>query len=346
MFVKLLVSMLVFAAPAPPPAPGTGGNSSAPPPAISIANARSVSVRDASGGLQRFTSIPRTSLFSTYGGGTAATCTFTADHDGFVLSNGDVVSAGTVVTSNYVFLEGAPYMTTLPANDTDLAMMILQTAGPIETASRTFTVFCDSTRYAANLVRLIQVPFRDPFLDPVPRVTTLRNGMQLDRPVVFRNPVVDQFGGLVTRYPTWLAIGSGAWRIQRSAAVVYRGATLLLIAEPRELSFVVDFVPNPDKPSPAFRGVVGCIPNTGINSDGTNGVLPAFPVLPDQTEPGVNGPCMWTPPGPGTVTITAQITYTITFWVDGHTRPDADYVWSSAPTTFDTGELVAVNTKP
>ena len=55
---------------------------------------------------------------------------------------------------------------------------------------------------------------------------------------------------------------------------------------------------------------------------------------------------MWTPPGPGNVTITARITYSVTFWANGYTEPTADYVWTSAPTTFVTGELIAVNTKP
>jgi hypothetical protein len=55
---------------------------------------------------------------------------------------------------------------------------------------------------------------------------------------------------------------------------------------------------------------------------------------------------MWTPPGPGLVTITARVTYTITFWADRYTQPDDDYTWTSLPTTFVTGELTAVNTKP
>jgi hypothetical protein len=55
---------------------------------------------------------------------------------------------------------------------------------------------------------------------------------------------------------------------------------------------------------------------------------------------------MWTPPGPGTVTITARITYSITFWASGYTEPDDDYTWESQPTTYTTGELIAVNTDP
>ncbi len=71
-----------------------------------------------------------------------------------------------------------------------------------------------------------------------------------------------------------------------------------------------------------------------------------MPELPDQAEPGPNGPCQWTPPGPGTVTITANITFTITFAVNEHTETEPDYVWHSLPTSFPSGELHAVNTKP
>lgn len=348
MFLNLLVCGALLAPPPTPPAIGNNnGSSSAPPPAVVLAGGRSVAVRNATGGLQRFTSIPRSSAFSTYGGGARATCTFTADRDGFRLSNGDIVDRGTVVTSAYLFVEGLFQQFDIPPEDLPADVTGLGSLGSLETAVRTFTVYCDGTYYDINQSGTVQVPFRDSLFDPVSRLDELRNDLQLERPTVFTNPIVDEYGGLVTRYPTWLAIADSAWRTQRGDPVVYRGATLLLIAQPRELSFVVDFVPNPDKPSPAFRGVVGCVPNPGIDAAGDVGaVIPPLPVLPDQTEPGVNGPCMWTPPGPGTVTITAQITYSITFWVNGYTLPDDDYVWSSAPTEFDTGELIAVNTKP
>ncbi len=53
---------------------------------------------------------------------------------------------------------------------------------------------------------------------------------------------------------------------------------------------------------------------------------------------------MWTPPGPGSVTIQARITYAVTFWANGYTEAQPDYVWTSPVATFDTGELAAVNT--
>jgi hypothetical protein len=53
---------------------------------------------------------------------------------------------------------------------------------------------------------------------------------------------------------------------------------------------------------------------------------------------------MWTPPGPGTVTIQATITYHVTLWVNGYTEPQPDYTHTGPTTTYTTGELNAVNT--
>jgi hypothetical protein len=303
-----------------------------------------VSVRDANGGIQRLTSIPSTSAFSRYAGGPAATCSFTADRDDFLLSDGTRVPRGTLVTSTYQFVEGVAVALDLPPRELPADVIAVPSNGPIEAGLRTFTVFCDRAFYEINRITIVQVPLDDPLFQVRSQLDRLRNLLQLQRPVVFENPIVDEYGGLVTRYPTWLAIEPDAWITQRSNAIVYRGATMLLIAQPRELEFVVDFVPNPDKPSTPFRGIVGCVPDEVADSG--SGALPAFPVLPDQSEPGVNGPCTWTPPGPGQVTITARITYSVTFWVNGFTEPDDDYVWTSDPTVFDTGELIAVNTRP
>jgi len=300
-----------------------------------------VSIRNGSGGIQRITSIPSSSTFAGHGGGQAARCSITADRDGFELSSGERVPQGTVVTGPYVFVEGIATAIAVPLAEPTSTP---PSRGPLDAGTRIFSVFCDRTTYDVNGLGVIEVPITDPLFDPRSRLDDLRNSLRLDRPEVFTNALVDRLGGLVTRYPTWLAIHPSAWRTQRSNTIVHRGATLALYATPRELDFVVDFQPDPARPSPAFRGTVACIPAVAAADDGA--ALPALPSLPAQAEPGVNGPCTWTPPGPGTVTVTARVTYTVTFWVDGWTEPDEDYVWTSAPTTYRTGDLVAVNTKP
>ena len=292
-----LAALLLLAGLASPPGDGLGGESSAPPRPVFLSGARSVSTRDNSGGIQRSTSIPSASAFSVYAGGKAATCSFVADRDDFELSNGTRVASGTVITSNYLFVEGITVPVSLPllTSATSVASQ-----GPLENATRTFTVYCDRTRYDVNTKGVIEVPLLDPFLNPRPRLDNLRDTLQLDRPVVFTNPIVDTYGGLVTRYPTWLAIHPDAWRTQRSPAQIYRGTTLLLIAEPHELNFTIVFTPKAGTTTRPYRGDINCIPDLPPSTD--DRALPAFPALPDQTEPGPNGPCMWTPPGPGTVT--------------------------------------------
>ncbi|MGE3589242.1 MAG: hypothetical protein AB7L17_16060 [Ilumatobacteraceae bacterium] len=304
-----------------------------------------MTVWDAFGHGERITTIPSTSVFGRYGGGRTATCTFTAPHDDYRLPDGRIVPQGTEITSNYVFYEGVNTVLdrSLP-NDADGRLGVV-TRGPLSTATRWFTVYCETGHNDLSSIGYIPVPLLDPVLDPRPRVDELRNELDLERPVVFTNPIVDRFGGLVTRYPTWLAIEPSAWRPQTSPRTeVYRGLRLWLTADPRELDFDVDFTPDPDAPSAAQHVLVPCVPETA--ADAGDGALPALPVLPEQTEPGPNGSCMWTPPGPGTVTITAQVTYTITFWAEGYSEPDADYVWTSQPATYVTGELTAVNTRP
>ncbi|MEI8238666.1 MAG: hypothetical protein WCI22_04540, partial [Actinomycetota bacterium] len=171
----------------------------------------------------------------------------------------------------------------------------------------------------------------------------LYNQLQLERPVVYRNPVVDRWGGLVTRYSAWLAIRPSAWRAQRSNPSYWRGWTMYLVAAPTSLTFSVRFTPDPTRPSPAFSGLVSCIP-AGAPARSSSSALPPLPVLAAQSTPGVNGLCRWTPPGPGSVTIQAIIRYRVTFWANGYTEPERDYFWSSAPTTYRVGELSAVNT--
>lgn len=311
-----------------------GTNNPEPPPPLVVPGGRAVDLRNSTGGLSRYTTIPSSSAFRTYGG-RGAPCTFTSPFGG-TASNGATYLPGQVVESTrWIFVEGLPEAFGEP-NVTDPAV----SKGPLATAVRHFTVFCDSI---VHFVGIVDVAARDPLFSPFNRLTSLYNALQLEQPVVFRNPVVDRWGGLITRYPSWLAVQPSAWRPQRSNPAYYRGWTLYLLTQPLALDFLVRFTPDPAQPSTPFDGVVACLARGGTPvSDAV--ALPAMPVLPVQTEPGVNGPCMWTPPGPGSVTVQARITYRVTFWASGFTEALPDYVWSSPAVTFSTGELSAVNT--
>jgi hypothetical protein len=254
------------------------------------------------------------------------------------------VAEGTEIVGSYSFVQGVDVERVVLDPEPDGQLPAVADRGPLSNAMRTFTVYCDVGQGTLNSREFVQVPVLDPTLDPHPALDELRNSLQLDEPEVFTNPVVDTFGGLVTRYPAWLAIDPASWHPDTSNVESYRGTLVWLEAVPRDLAFTIDFEPNPDKPTAPQHVEVSCVPGTAATSGGD--AFPAFPVLPDQTEPGVNGPCMWTPPGPGTVTITAHTTYTITFRADGYSEPDDDYVRTGRPITFVTGELNAVNTRP
>lgn len=310
-----------------------GSNGSSPSTPISVPGTRVVDIRTSSGGVARYTTIPGNSAFATHGG-SGKPCSFVATTDGTTSDQQHYVSGQTVISGRWLFLEGKQ----LSQGEADPNRPFM-TNGPLSKAVRSFFIFCDTVQHA---IGFILVGPGDPLLDPHARLTQLYNGLQLERPVVYRNPVVDRWGGLITRYPAWLAIQPSAWRPQTSNVIRYRGWQLALQTQPATMQFQVHFVPDPTQPSPAFNGIVDCVGPSGAQADAV--AFPAMPALPEQTEPGVNGPCMWTPPGPGTVTIEARITYHVTFWVTGYTEPLPDYVWTSAPVTFTTGELSAVNT--
>ena len=300
-------------------------------PPIYIDGARAVDIRSTDGTITRHYTIPSASVFRTEGDGAA--CRFVPPSDG-VASNGEPYQAGqTVYSEHWIFAES-----TLPSFfDPTPADTLL--AAPLDEARRTFVVYCDSMRFP---IGLIGVDSRDPMLDPRTQLDRLTSDLRLVRPVVFTNPVVDRWGGLITRYPAWLAVLPPAWARQRSTIAEWRGWSMSLVAAPVALDFEVVFRPDPGRPSPAFTGVVPCIADGSVAVVGPDAV-PALPVLPDQTAPGVNGNCTWTPPGPGTVTIRARITYRVTFWANSYYEAQPDYLWSSLPTTFRTGELSAVN---
>ena len=337
--MKLLLALTVFIALSPSGVLADGGGTKDPLDPVHTTGARSVETRNESGGLTRQSSIPGSSSFATYGGDKSSTCSFTAVTDGTTANNIPFVAGQVVISTKWVFREVPSSFSPEPGISDNV--MHGDNKGPLGAAVRYFAVYCDS-RY--HLVRAsIPVTVNDPMLNPRPAATDLYNHLQLERPAVFTNPVVDIWGGVVTRYPVWLAIQPAAWRPQKSSPAHFLGWTLLLLTQPKTLEFEVNFVPNPDKPSPAFSGVVPCVTDPATATADTV-AFPAVPTLPDQTEPGVNGACMWTPPGPGTVTIQARITYSVTFWANGYTEPLADYVWTSPPAIYRSGELSAVNT--
>lgn len=328
---RLLVAAMVGVASLPGTSLASDG-SDAPP--VLVDGARVVDIADASGGITRYTTIPWSSEFRTHGG-RYARCTFTPQFGGTTSDGQTYLPGQRVESERWMFIEG-----TLPSFGEPSPDEPLDDRGPLADAVRHFAVFCDSTYH---FLGLIDVSSRDPMIDPRQREWELRNGLQLERPVLWPDPVVARWGGLVTRFPTWLAIRPSAWRSQRSNRTTWRGWTMYLVARPVALDHHVVFRPAEGRPSAAFDGVVPCVErDAAVIADAVS--LPAVPDLPDIAAPGAGGPCTWTPPGPGEVVIEPRITYEVTFWANGYTEVMPDYVWTGLPVTYVTGDLTAVNT--
>lgn len=308
-----------------------GGTATTSPP-VSVGGRSTVTYYDHQGGLHSTTSIPGGSTLQR--GGTADPCTYVASSDGTTFDGTPYLAGDTIVSTRWVFSEQVQ-LDSMEAPSG--GAIITDNSGPVP--RRLLSIKCDSNHFMGT----VWVSMNDPFWNPRPTAQRLRNDLQLIAPTIYTNPVVDEWGGLITRYPAWLAIDPGAWQQQRSPTATHRGWTIYLYTLPTALDFRIDFTPDPQQPSAAFRGTVSCV---GPAQPGTAGAdaFPALPALPEQTEPGVNGPCMWTPPGPGTVTIQATITYDVTLWVNGFTEPQPAYTFTGPATTFEVGELSSVNT--
>lgn len=300
-------------------------------PPLYVDGARVVDIRDTDGGMTRYYSIPSNSVFRTEGDGAA--CSFIASGSG-TTSTGERYSAGQrVYSERWLFIEGTVPSFGEPSPEDP------GSSGPLADAVRHFVVFCDTVYH---FLGAIDVGSGDPMIDPRSQLDEMRQALRLVRPVVYENPVVARWGGLVTRYPAWLAVLPPAWAAQRSSVLEWRGWTMYLLARPVSLDAGVTFRPDPDRPSAPFAGIVPCLDRGDVPVlDGVS--VPAMPALPELTRPGVNGPCTFTPPGPGTVTVQARITYEVTFWANSYTEAQPDYLFTSLPATFASGELAAVN---
>lgn len=292
----------------------------------------SVTYYDSQGGLHSTTNIPGGSTLKR--GGSSDTCSYVASGDGTTYDGTPFLAGDTIISTRWVFSEKVQ-LDSIEAPSGDA--IITDNSGPVP--RRLLSIKCDSSHFMGT----VWVDMNDPFWNPRPTAQQLRNDLQLIAPTVYTNPVVDKWGGLITRYPAWLAIHPNAWQPQRSPTATHRGWTIYLFTEPTALDFRVDFVPDPAQPSPAFHGTVSCIDPAHPGTP-SSVAFPALPALPEQAAPGVNGPCMWTPPGPGTVTIQATITFRVTLWVNGFTEAQPDYTYTGPALTFRTGELNAVNT--
>jgi hypothetical protein len=335
--------------------PAVAGDADAKPvPVGPIPGAREVHTRDAHGRLDVFTSIPDGSKFGSEGGA-GRPCGAWIPDSGPAAVPGE---SSYVDSMNWIFIEGQAFASSasypiFDSKDRTLPGPVLGAGSPTS-AARTFSVFCQNLE-ARNFRGAITVTGTDPSLDPRPRAAELRNGVRLERPVVVPDPTVASFGRLVTRHPSWLAILPSSWGMRASAVEYWRGWELQLILRPIGLEFTAVQRP-PDGKSPGvdagvrapFTVSIPCVGGGPNPVWGTDRFPERPPSLPNFSAPGIGteiglGGCVWTPEFLGTVSLTARVTYEVTFWMSGYTERLADYVWDSVPVDFAVGGLSVVN---
>jgi hypothetical protein len=332
------------------PPVGPGGDPPPPPQPGPI----TVQYRNGSGGLSSTTSIPVGSAFRSAGGSDRAPCTFMylgldPDGDGplqpIYEPRESLQWMFRETTDTVVELTAEEWAAVAELGGTDVAS-VFATYGRVESAYRRFDVYCVGTQGSGtttnSLVTSTLVSIRDVFWDPYARIGTLWTGLQLDRPVALTVPDSGLFGGLPVNMPATLQIDAPPWRTYVSAPSTYRGWTSRLVLSPASLVFDLSFDPDD---GPATLVTVDCLEGSLDQPDA--GAIPRRSSdVPDFAEPGqYDAPCVWIPPEPGELTVTARITYDVVFTVSGFADVLAPYVWSSSPLTVRVDELSVVNTR-
>jgi hypothetical protein len=276
------------------------------------------------------------------------------------LSSGRVVERGTRVVSRWVYREATPQF--FEAYDSSTG-----TGGGYVDGStrrvrlaemlRLVVASCDvhaTNRDSPTYRWHVYVPPTDPTLslDVVSRRGMSELVGQLPRSRSVADPVVDQWGGLVTRAPAWFAIEAAQWREVRSNERDHLGFLIQIVATPIALDFELVWDDADTAAVGDLAGTLSCIDHIDTPI-ADSAAMPARPVLPDLSFPGVQQSCTWAPHGPGAVTSTPFVTYRIDRQITWRgTRsfeewlPESPFRFRGTSTTWPTGEIRAVNVVP
>ena len=211
----------------------------------------------------------------------------------------------------------------------------------LNATNRIFTVSCQIPGTGIFYQSDLYVPLTDHFYQPGIDLaaTELRGRLPLAHSAMVADPSVKAVGGLVTRHPTWLAIDPNTWTTATASKSV-NGVTVTLAAFPIHLTFAITAT-NTDRGNNQNL-TVDCAPHPGLLADTVR-----YPALdahrPAWSEPGVQGPCLWTPAARGTTTITPVIDYRIDLLAGGSGRREPDLRNPGTPTTYETGSISVVN---
>ena len=198
---------------------------------------------------------------------------------------------------------------------------------------RVFQEFCD-----ANAVRTFSVSIFDPILDPRPRIIRIETGLQLPNFELMTVPDVAVWGGLVVNVHTAIGVRSDRWTPIESPTEDFLGWPLKVVAAPRVLSFNVGgrTLPCVDTATPPMAGSALFPPEPAGFRD--QKLDPPENPLPAQ-------PCVFTPRAPGSVNVTATVTFTIQAFYGPTVINRPDFV-RTVTANLPVVELKVVNTKP
>ena len=311
------------------------------------------------------TNITSGSAFRTQGGSDRAPCTFNwlADADGDGVTDADAEPVA-IDSDRWVFRETTTtYDDTtgsytddewaaLAANGGTTLSDMIATYGTVETAFRRFDVFCNGTHGSGLNVNQsrgsIIVSINDPFWGYASRRDQLVAQLPWPTVTAKSQPDPTTFGGLPVNMPAVFQMNAAPWGGFLSPTSPYRGWTTQIVANATSMRFVLNFTPDG---ADAQTITVPCVSADADLPD--SGWIPTRSAsVPDFAEPGqFSAPCVWIPPEPGQLTVTAEVTYSVDSVVVGPSGQPfreslAGEVRSSPALSLRVDDLRIVNVNP
>jgi hypothetical protein len=194
----------------------------------------------------------------------------------------------------------------------------LKQFGPVDEAFRRFDVFCNGTHATGLTVNQFQqsilVSINDPFWGYASRRDQLVALLPWPTVTAASQPDPATFGGLPVNMPAVFQMNAAPWGGFLSPAESYRGWTTQIVANATSMRFVLVFDPDT---AGAETITVPCV-SAGADLPDTGWIPARDPSVPDFAEPGqFSAPCVWIPPEPGQLTVTAEVTYEVDSIVTG-----------------------------
>lgn len=306
---------------------GGGGDGPTPPPQTGPITVD----YETDGGRSTTTTITSGSAFRNQGGGDRSPCTFNwlPDNDGDGIVDADAEYTA-IDSDRWVFREttstyegvtdgyGDDEWEALAGLGGTTLSETIATYGSVDTAFRRFDVFCNGTHGSGTSVNQsrgsVTVSINDAFWGYASRRDQLLTLLPWPTVTASSQPDPATFGGLPVNMPAVFQMNAAPWGGFLSPAESYRGWTTQIVANATSMRFVLVF--DPDS-SGAETITVPCV-SAGADLLDTGWIPARDPSVPDFAEPGqFSAPCVWIPPEPGQVTVTAEVTYEVDSIVTG-----------------------------